>query len=148
GGRGAGWTRDGPGSWSDAQISPRRRSHAIVTATLTARSATPSPTHALALPLPPSIQPKFMPKKPVMNARGGKDERHHREPAGQIGLALGDRGHVVVQDVRPPLAAIAEPMLDVLDLLRVVVQLLGAACIHAGHSFDSYHCVPHGAAVA
>src|SRR5262249_61812432 len=105
----------------------------IVTATLTARSATPSPTNARALPMTSFIQPKFMPKKPVMNVRGRKDERHQREPVDLIALALGDRRHVALQDVRPPLAAIAEPMLDVLDLLRVVVQLLGAACIHAGH---------------
>jgi hypothetical protein len=50
----------------------RRRSHATVTTTLTAGSATPNATNAGALPMTSFIQPKFMPKNPVMNVRGRK----------------------------------------------------------------------------
>src|SRR5262249_17284503 len=53
-------------------ISPRRRNHPTVRATHSVGKTTPSSAKAPALPMAWAIQPKFMPKNPVMNVRGRK----------------------------------------------------------------------------
>ena len=54
------------------EISPLRRNHTKVRATHRVGKITPSSTKASAPPMIWVIQPKFMPKKPVMNVRGRK----------------------------------------------------------------------------
>ena len=79
---------------------------------------------------------------------GKEDYRHERQPIDLIGLALGDGGHVFLENGRRPPAMIVESVLGVLDLLHVVVQLRGALWVHARHGLDTHDRGPDRAAVA
>ena len=75
-------------------------------------------------------------------------QRNDRQPIDLLALALCDRRRRALRDIRPPLVAFVKTVLNIIDLVRVVVQFSGASLVNSWQCLDADNGRSDGGTVA